>query len=264
MNLKTKHILAVSAVAGIAGVIGYFIGYNLGKKKDQEESTDEMIIVHNKEELKDTYKDSDTYEYFETKDGYGLRPKMNNPQWSELTKDDISWMEKRARGKKADMLIWDELDTKQYHNTVENYISKEEDQDESDEADAEAAELENLRTQGETEYTSDEPYLVTEDDVFSSETDADDVVQLSYYEADDVLVDSYNEIIHQRAEIVGTVFKDNFGYGSNDPSVVYVRSPRTGRDYEITLERGSYEMEVLGADEEQYQNAVKFFKLGDE
>ena len=273
MNLKTKHILAVSAVAGIAGVIGYLIGNKFGYERGYSDSGTMSEEGIEWVEAPDIYRAVlgvthipksflKTTKCIKTDHGtHALRRKeiTHNPEWSELTKDDISFMDKRARGKKADKLIWDELDTKRYHNTVENYVSKEEDQNESDETD-----VENLRTQGETEYTSNEPYLVTEDDVFSSETDADDVVQLSYYEADDVLVDSFDEIIHEREAIVGSVFKDNFGYGSNDPSVVYVRSPRTGRDYEITLEKGSYEMEVLGADEEQYQNAVKFFKLGDE
>lgn len=277
MNLRTKHILAVSAVAGIAGVIGYLIGNKFGYERgysDSDVTSEEGIEWV---EAPDIYKMVlgvthipkkflETTECIKTDRGtHALRRKdITPPQWSELTKDDISWTDKRARGKKADMLIWDELDTTKYHNTVENYISKEEDQDEPEETDVEATEVENLRTQGETEYTSAEPYLVTEDEVFSPENDPDDVVQLSYYEGDDVLVDSFDEIIHERSEIVGTVFKDNFGYGSSDPSVVYVRSPKTGRDYEISLERGSYEIEVLGADDEQYKNAVKFFRLGDE
>lgn len=276
MNLKTKHILAVSAVAGIAGAIGYFIGHKVGYERaysdiyDEEPEEIKMVeaprtVKHilgldeipesiykkyfenkdHRESLKEICEDSDEYEYYETEKGYGARTKSYMP---DLT--DISLPEKRARGlqgKTAEKLIWDEL--------VNNYISDEDVEEDTDDEE----DIENIRTQGEVEYTSDEPYLVDANDVLLADTNPDDVDTLSYYREDDVLVDSFDEIVLEREVIVGNI-ELNLIKGP----VVYVRNPQTKRDYEIIIEQGSYEKEVLGADDEQYKNAVKFFKLGDE
>lgn len=258
MDLRTKHILAVSVVAGVAGTIGYL----LGRKHKVEPELEQKIYITDlhspmmKKTLKELCSTSEKWDYFETESGSGIRSSVlpvlvQNPEWSELTKDDISFMKKRARGKIADKFIWDELDTKQYHNTVENYISKEEDDEDED--------PENLRTQGEVEYTSTEPYIVPEDEVFIDGNDPGDIETLVYYKKDGVLTDSFDEIVESKQEIIGDIalklVQDN---------TVYIRNPITKRDYEIALVENSYEQEVLGADEEQYQNAVKFFKLGDE
>lgn len=122
-----------------------------------------------------------------------------------------------------------------------------------------------LESYGEEEtrtYSPDHPYLVREEDVFKTGMNPNDIEQLTYFMKDDVLIDQFGEIVVNRSTVVGTEFVDNFGYGSNDNTVVYVHNPKTNRDYEITLELGSYEMEVLEADEDQYMNAKKYFNLG--
>lgn len=148
-----------------------------------------------------------------------------------------------------------------YKSVASEYNYDEDEQipfyDEDEEEDTEEPE-------GDVEYVSDEPYLVVEEDVFHTGLNPNDIEQLTYYQVDDVLADRFGEIITDRKSIVGTDFVDNFGYGSNDTTVVYVRNPKTKRDYEISLDYGSYEMEVLEADEDQYRNAKKYFNLGGE
>lgn len=244
MNLKTKHILAVSAVAGIAGLIGYFIGNKVAQKKDQE---DEVSI-----------NDANEYEFFETEDGCGIRKKISNSQENEASESDDIFIAKRAYGRIEEHRAWKDALLDKQKSYIKDYISNEE-QDEEDENE----DVENLQTQGETEYTSDEPYIVEESDVFTEQTNPDDVETLSFYQTDDVLVDSFDEIIMERSKILGddVIERLRSGHGGD---VVYVRNPITKRDYEVIIESGSYEIDVLGADEEQYQNAVKFFKLSDE
>ena len=121
--------------------------------------------------------------------------------------------------------------------------------------------VENLRTQGEVEYTSDAPYLITEEEVFSENTNPDDVETLTYYRKDKVLADSFDEIIYDARNVI--IGKIDFSLMEGDEEVIYFRNPQTKRDYEVILKNASYEQEVLGADDEQYRNAVKFFDLGD-
>lgn len=228
MNLKTKHILAVSAVAGIAGVIGYFIGHKVGFEKGYILGTPE---------------DEDKYEYFETENGHGIRIKNPDPVWTP-SPIDIG----RPSGRTTEKLVWDDL----YKSATKNYISEEEEDDDDED-------IENVRTQGEVEYTSEEPYLVEEDDVFTVEADPSSVETLTYYKADNVLADSFDEIVTERETIVG-----DLDIGNINEDVIYIRSPRTKRDYEIIISQGSFERDILGADEEQYLNAVKYFNLGEE
>ena len=37
-----------------------------------------------------------------------------------------------------------------------------------------------------------------------------------------------------------------FGHGSNDPNVVYIRNDRLKAEYEVLLNSGSYQEEILG------------------
>lgn len=255
MNLRTKHILAISGIALASGAIGYL----LGRKHKAEPET--MVYVTNLQSdimtnaLKNLCSTSDEYEYFETEHGRGIRTKSFVPDWipsplEEATEED---RRKLTELKKHVRRYTDGL-----QEVAEAITESALEEDEDDPTD----ENENLRTQGETEYTSDEPYIVEEDEVFTEETNPDDVATLSYYQDDDVLADSYDEIVSERSEILGNHILDVLR-NSKSGEVVYVRNPITKRDYEVIVVDASYEIDVLGADEEQYKNAVKFFKLGD-
>ena len=232
MNFVQKHVLYVIGTAAVGGVIGYFIGKKITEGKFEENS-----VIEEEERY-----------IYEKDDGSVIisNSRIDKPVWTP-SPFDIS--DKPS----DDKIKWSDL--VEYKDSLRLYIPEEEDKSNED--------PENLRTQGETEYESDEPYLVTEDVFFSSDEDANEIIQLTFYEDDDVLVDSFGDIVLNREEVVGTEFEENFGFGSSDPNVCYVLNGRTKRRYEIVLERGSYEMEILGATEEQYKNARKFFELGD-
>lgn len=69
---------------------------------------------------------------------------------------------------------------------------------------------------------------------------------LAYYSVDNTVVDDRDEVIPHHGDVVGPDALSWFGWGSDDPKVVYVRNMKIGTDYEITLEEGSYSEEILG------------------
>lgn len=69
----------------------------------------------------------------------------------------------------------------------------------------------------------------------------------TYYDHDDVLVDDENNVVQEGNSIVGD-FNFRWGYGSGDPSVVYVRNDQLQLDMEIQRRDASYEEAVLGLD----------------
>lgn len=257
MNLKMIHILGISGVAIVSGLIGYLLGrkrgYELAEKdifdeeyKEAQESVLEESLNERKQNVTNVLSWDDFFEKTLHVQKDQMKTYINNyisdeedEHFNALKEDEgLTW--------------WQEYVLDDYHKKLKGHFAEEEDED-----------IENLRTQGEVEYTSEEPYLVKEEDVFSLETDVNDIIQLTYYETDDVLVDSLGEILEERSVVVCEEFKKNFGYGSNDPNVVYVRNPKTKRDYEIVRDPGAYEQEVLGASNEQAINAVKYFKFNE-
>lgn len=95
----------------------------------------------------------------------------------------------------------------------------------------------------EMEKEEKEPYVITIDVYLASENRAKEV--LTYYEADDTLVNSAEEIV-QAKELIGEHGLEKFGSGSQDPDVVYIRNEADGTDYEVTMSHASYSESVLG------------------
>lgn len=74
---------------------------------------------------------------------------------------------------------------------------------------------------------------------------------LTYYQGDQVLVDSLDKPIYNHTNFVGHDLR--FGHGSDDPNVVYIRNEREKMEYEIILHTGYYLAEVEGLEvEEEY------------
>lgn len=71
---------------------------------------------------------------------------------------------------------------------------------------------------------------------------------LTYYAGDDILVDEADAPMYNFREQMDTF---EFGKGSGDPNVVYVRNERESAEFEILLHLGRYEVEVLGLDIEE-------------
>ena len=100
--------------------------------------------------------------------------------------------------------------------------------------------------------TEDAPYTIHRDEFFKDDFG---YIQstLTYYSGDDVLTDEEDEPIYNALDVVGEL---NFGHGSNDPNVVYIRNPDKKGEYEVLRHSGHYSVEVLGNEiEEQAQAA---------
>jgi hypothetical protein len=102
----------------------------------------------------------------------------------------------------------------------------------------------------ELEYRStldkDVPYIIHHDEYFQNETDYNQIT-LTYFEGDGVLSDE-RDLPAEVKETVGEEAVENFGHGSKDKNVVYVRNDRLEIDIEILRSENSYAKMVHGID----------------
>jgi hypothetical protein len=68
---------------------------------------------------------------------------------------------------------------------------------------------------------------------------------LTYYEGDDVLCDDHDRPVDDQHKLVGNCL-EQFGHGSGDRNVVYVRNEELGLDLEVVKTHKSYAEEVHG------------------
>jgi hypothetical protein len=90
--------------------------------------------------------------------------------------------------------------------------------------------------------TPETPYIIHRDEYYEEENGYSHST-LTYYAGDDVLVDTDDSPLYNAQQIVGTLI---FGKGSGDPSVVHVRNDVLEAEYEVLLDHGYYQVEVLG------------------
>lgn len=94
----------------------------------------------------------------------------------------------------------------------------------------------------------DEPYVISTDE-YMNDADEYDKLVLTYFEADNTLVDEADTIIPDVEGTVGAANLLNFGAGSKDKNVVYIRNDRQENDYEVIRNMSSYSQVVLGIEE---------------
>lgn len=71
---------------------------------------------------------------------------------------------------------------------------------------------------------------------------------LTYFAMDDILVDQADKPVPNYGIILGEL---NFGHGSGDPNVVYIRNEQVRMEWEVVRHPGRYAVEVLGLELEQ-------------
>lgn len=94
------------------------------------------------------------------------------------------------------------------------------------------------------------PYIITWEQ-FSEEKDNYEKVNLDYYADDNTLADTNDAPIPDVIGLVGRDALDNFGNGSHEENVVYVRNDKLALDFEIVRKDTSYSAYVLGNIEEK-------------
>lgn len=96
---------------------------------------------------------------------------------------------------------------------------------------------------------STQPYILHKDEFYADELGLNQMT-LTYYDGDAILCDEDSKPIYNHANIVGEL---QFGHGSGDPNVVYIRNLRLKAEYEILKDSGFYQVEVLGYEIENEQ-----------
>jgi hypothetical protein len=91
------------------------------------------------------------------------------------------------------------------------------------------------------------PYTIHRDEFYQNETgfDQDDLV---YYSGDDILCDKNNVPVHNQSTVVGRL---EFGRGSGESDVVYVRNEELKAEYQVHRVESTYALEVLGIEAEE-------------
>lgn len=90
------------------------------------------------------------------------------------------------------------------------------------------------------------PYIIHRDE--REEQQAYDEVTYTYYEEDDVLCNERDEIIgkDERDALIGEKHLGQFGHGSGDANLVYIRNDRLEMQMEVVRSPNSYTEEVRG------------------
>lgn len=103
----------------------------------------------------------------------------------------------------------------------------------------------------------DRPYIIHRDEFFGDESDYRQIT-LTYYEGDNILCDDQDIPVYNPEKVVGQMI---FGHGSADPSIVYIRNEKLDAEYEIILDAGFYQTEVLGheVEDDMAKDELKHF-----
>lgn len=103
------------------------------------------------------------------------------------------------------------------------------------------------------------PYVIGRDEYMKNETEYTQI-SLTYFENDDILVDSDDSVLEYVDLVLGENTLAHFGKLSGDNNVVYVRNEAQEIDFEIVRNKGNYAKEVLGFIEHAEHNRVRKFR----
>lgn len=93
------------------------------------------------------------------------------------------------------------------------------------------------------------PHIIHQDEYASNEND-NPQTSYTYYAGDNILTDTDDSILENPESHVGPKALQNFGHGTDDFNIVYVRNPQLGLDIEVIRHPGTYAEEVQGLERE--------------
>ena len=95
------------------------------------------------------------------------------------------------------------------------------------------------------------PYVIHYDEFFGEEMATENYLQktMTYYAGDGVLCDEDEKPVYNIVDVVGDCL-NKFGHGSKQDNVVYGRNMTRQEEYEVLLDPGKYETEILGIEAE--------------
>lgn len=92
--------------------------------------------------------------------------------------------------------------------------------------------------------THETPYVVHRDEFYGEEAGFDQTT-FTYFSGDEIMVDQDNKPVYNFSTVVGEI---NFGHGSDDANVFYVRNEIRHMEYEVIQDPGKYSVDILGLD----------------
>ncbi len=86
------------------------------------------------------------------------------------------------------------------------------------------------------------PYIIHKDEFIENEHDYSQET-LTYYAGDEIMADPHDTPLYGWFDMMGPL---KFGYGSEDPNVVYIRNDTLHYEWEVLKHNGRFEVEVGG------------------
>jgi|SRR5690348_1418489 len=106
---------------------------------------------------------------------------------------------------------------------------------------------ETIQEKDKRNRTEEAPYILEKEEYLNNESEYTQST-LTWYEGDRILTDSRDDVITEVDDTVGEGNLSNFGYGSGDPKVLYVRNDVLEIEFEILHHEGTYKQHVAGLD----------------
>lgn len=100
------------------------------------------------------------------------------------------------------------------------------------------------------------PYIIHVDEFNENSSDYD-IVELTYYEGDEVLTNERDQPLPDAEEAIGIDHLGKFGHGSADPLTVYIRNDVREVLYDVTRSPGLYSQEVHGIDPDPIRHSYE-------
>jgi len=114
--------------------------------------------------------------------------------------------------------------------------------------------------------TLTKPYVISIDEYPEDVDEGMDKVTVTWYtggEDGGILAQENGSVIDDVDYAVGEDSLQQFGVGSQDPNIVYVRNHQTGCDYEIVRSKRSYNEAVHGVPEISHEPPMRSMRVGD-
>lgn len=110
----------------------------------------------------------------------------------------------------------------------------------------------------------DGPYIISIDE-FMDDEDPYTKTELTYFDGDDTLTDTNDQIVPDIDRTIGRNNLHSWGTGTTDPEQVYIRNERLEMDFEVTKDDGTYTRKILGimTDDEIARSMTKVQKMRD-
>ena len=229
--LKQKWVIPVAAGAASA-VVGFGSGFLIGRRTGRNEVFDVIdATIDDLEEIPEPqFSPSEVQEYLKAKMAADFEKALvdSDEELFEIAADEDDDVTEEELTQQSDDL------SDIVYERVNVFTDPESGAEWDEEAEAAA------RIDG-------EPYVIRVEEFIENDNEwAQETV--TWYEGDDILADSLEVPMYNPAELLGEL---KFGHGSGDKNVVYIRSVKQHKEYEVLRHAGRYELEVAGHTIEQ-------------